>query len=174
MRYSACHSGPPDQDTCRAHLRHLRLHRSQDRGRPHEAVAIVLRYNEATGEVVICAAYGPDTDWVRNLRAAPAARVQLGADSFVPEQRFLSDDEALDVFRDFRRQHPARLQLFRTALGWDDLRREQAARTFVQTHPLHCVPTNCRCQQLMPAIPGTPAPLAQPNAHAADNAPSCR
>ena len=111
------------------------VHAGRKSGQPHEAVAMVLRYDEVAREVVIVAAWGPHTDWVRNLRAARAIRVQLGPDSFVPEQRFLSDDEALDVLRHFRRQHPARLRLAQAALGWGDLRHDDAARAFVQTHP---------------------------------------
>lgn len=111
------------------------VHTGRITGQPHEAVAMVLRSDEATGEVVICGAWGPDTDWVRNLRAGPATRVQLGQASFVPDHRFLSDEEALDVVRYFRRYHPARLRLASTALGWGDLRSDAAARDFVQSHP---------------------------------------
>jgi deazaflavin-dependent oxidoreductase (nitroreductase family) len=111
------------------------VHTGRRTGQPHEAVAMILGSDEATGEVVICAAWGPDTDWVRNLRAGPATRVQLGRESFVPAHRFLSDQEALDVLRRFRHRHPARLRLFRAALGWDDLRQDDAARAFVRTHP---------------------------------------
>jgi hypothetical protein len=38
----------------------------------------------------------------------------------VPEQRFLSDDEALAVATEFGRRHPWRLRLFSTILGWGD------------------------------------------------------
>jgi hypothetical protein len=58
---------------------------------------MVLRYNETTDEVVICAAWGPQTDWYRNLQAYPAATVQLGGQEFAPQQRFLTEEEAFDV-----------------------------------------------------------------------------
>ena len=74
---------------------------------------MVLRYNADAREAVICAAWGPDTDWVRNLRAGAAARVRLGCESFTPQHRFLSDDEAFDVAARFRREHPRRLRLSR-------------------------------------------------------------
>jgi hypothetical protein len=50
---------------------------------------------------------------VRNLRAGPAARVRLGRESFIPQHRFLSDDEAFGVAARFRREHPRRLRLSR-------------------------------------------------------------
>ena len=40
---------------------------------------------------------GPNTDWIRNLRIAAAVEVRLGRQSFVPEQRFPTDDEAMAV-----------------------------------------------------------------------------
>jgi len=104
-------------------------------GQPHDAVAMVLRYDEAGREAVICAAWGPETDWVRNLRARPARRVQLGAESFAPKHRFLSEDEAFDVAAQFRRAHPHRLRLLSTVLGWGDLRDDAHVRRFIRTHP---------------------------------------
>src|SRR5207247_6993803 len=69
---------------------------------------MVLRYGADAPEAVICAACGPDTDWVRNLRAGPAAKVRLGRESFTPQHRFLSEDEAFDVAVQFRHGHPRR------------------------------------------------------------------
>ena len=69
---------------------------------------------------------------------------RLGPDSFVPEQRFLADDEALEVIRHFRRHHPVRLRLFRTALGWDDLREDDAVRAFAPNASLRRLPTRAR------------------------------
>lgn len=55
---------------------------------------------------------------------------------FTPQRRFLTDEEAVDVARQFRRDHPHRLRLIRTTLGWGDLRDDMAAREFVHCHPL--------------------------------------
>jgi deazaflavin-dependent oxidoreductase (nitroreductase family) len=93
---------------------------------------MVMTFDPATKEAVICSAWGPNADWVRNLRAHPAVRVQIGAESFVPEQRFLTDEEAFAVSVEFRRQHPWRLRLFASVLGWGDLRSDAAVRGFVR------------------------------------------
>lgn len=111
------------------------VHTGRKTGQPHETVAMVLRYDADAREAVICAAWGPDTDWVRNLRARPPVEVQLGRESFTPEHRFLSDDEAFDLAVQFRREHPWRLRVLSGILGWGDLRDDTAARHFVQTHP---------------------------------------
>jgi deazaflavin-dependent oxidoreductase (nitroreductase family) len=48
-------------------------HVGRKTGQPHDAVAMVL-HDEARREAVICAAWGPNTDWVRNLRTGPAKK----------------------------------------------------------------------------------------------------
>ena len=58
------------------------VHTGRKTGKPYETVAMVLRYDPDAHEAVICAGWGPDTDWVRNLRAGPAARARLGRESF--------------------------------------------------------------------------------------------
>ena len=68
-------------------------HVGRTTGTRYETVAMVLAYKE-TGEAVISSAWGARTDWMRNLRASPAANVTIGARSFVPSERFLSDDES--------------------------------------------------------------------------------
>jgi deazaflavin-dependent oxidoreductase (nitroreductase family) len=111
------------------------VHTGRKTGRPYETVAMVLRYDADAREAVICAAWGPDTDWVRNLCAGPAAGVRLGRESFTPQHRFLSDDEAFDVAARFRREHPRRLRLISMILGWGDLRDDAAVRGLIRTHP---------------------------------------
>ena len=96
-------------------------HVGRKSGRPYDAVAMVLSYEATTGEAVIFAAWGPQTDWYRNLRAGPSPRAWLGRDTFEPEVRFLSDDEAFRVAKRFRRDHPYRLRLACSVLGWGEL-----------------------------------------------------
>ena len=110
-------------------------HIGRKTGQPHEAVAMVLGYNQTSREAVICAAWGPETDWFRNLRVSPAVNLQLGRESFSPEQRFLTEGQAFEVIVQFRRQHPHRLRLLSTVLGWGDLRDDDEARAFISTHP---------------------------------------
>ena len=98
-------------------------------------VAMVLRYDRQTEEAVICSGWGPDADWVRNIRVRPALRVQIGRESFTPQQRFLSEDESLAVVGGFGRRHPWRLRLVTSILGWGDLRSDAAAREFVSARP---------------------------------------
>jgi deazaflavin-dependent oxidoreductase (nitroreductase family) len=110
-------------------------HKGRKSGKRHETVAMPLTYDAETREAVVCSAWGPDTEWIRNLRADPALEIQIGAERYVPKQRLLSEDEAVAVGLEFRRKHPWRLRLFATILGWGDLGSDQAVRELVRGRP---------------------------------------
>jgi len=111
------------------------VHVGRKTGRPHDMVAMVLADDCDTGEVVILSGWGPDVDWVSNLRAGPAREVRIGRDRFVPHHRFLRDHEAAAVVAAFRRRHLGRVRLATAILGWGDLRTEAAVLDFVRGHP---------------------------------------
>ena len=113
----------------------LITHLGRTTGKRRETVAMALRYDRETREVVVCSAWGPNTEWMRNLRAHPALRIQIGRESYAPEQRFLSEDEAVAVVVDFRRRHPRRLRLFAVILGWGNLGSDEAVRELVRGRP---------------------------------------
>lgn len=113
----------------------LLAHAGRKTGVRYSTIAMVLRYDPHTHEAVICSAWGQDADWIRNIRARPALQVQIGRDSFTPQQRFLPEDESLAVVAGFRRQHPHRSRLLASVLGWGDLGSDVAARDFVSTRP---------------------------------------
>lgn len=110
-------------------------HLGRRTGVPHTTAAMVLRHDRATGEVVVCSVWGPTTDWVRNLRAAPATRVQLGRTSWTPLHRFLDQDEAYEVALAFRERHPWRLRLMARVLDLGDLSSDAAVRELVEDRP---------------------------------------
>jgi deazaflavin-dependent oxidoreductase (nitroreductase family) len=114
----------------------LRLvHRGRRTGREHSTVAMVLAFDPKTREAVICSAWGPNADWLRNLRAGPAAQVQIGRLSFTPQHRFLTEEESVAVGVDFRRRHPHRLRFMSWVFGWGDLRTDPGLRVFVRDRP---------------------------------------
>ena len=84
----------------------LITHQGRKTGKRRETVAMALTYDPDTREAVIFSAWGPNTEWMRNLRAHPALQIQIGRETYVPEQHFLSEDEAVAVALEFRRRHP--------------------------------------------------------------------
>ena len=113
----------------------LITHKGRKSGKRRETVAMALTYDPGTREAVIFSAWGPNTEWMRNLRAHPALQIQIGRDTYLPEQHFLSEDEAVAVALEFRRRHPWRLRLFAVILSWGDLSTEPAMRNFVRSRP---------------------------------------
>lgn len=113
----------------------LIAHQGRKTGKRRETVAMALAYDPHTREAVVFSAWGPNTEWIRNLRAHPAQQIQIGRESYVPEQRFLSEDESVAVVRDFQRRHPWRTRFFAAILGWGDLSSETVVREFVRSRP---------------------------------------
>src|ERR1051326_2551146 len=113
----------------------LLVHAGRKTGKRYSTVAMVLRHDPRTREAVICSAWGQDADWIRNIRAHPALRVQIGRDSFTPGQRFLSAGESVAVMAGFRRRHPYRTRLLAAVLNLGDLRSDAAGRDFAGTRP---------------------------------------
>jgi deazaflavin-dependent oxidoreductase (nitroreductase family) len=113
----------------------LVTHAGRKTGKRRETVAVTLTYDPRTQEAVIFSGWGPNADWIRNIRAHPALRIQIGRESYAPEQRFLSEDESVAVVVAFQRQHRWRVRLAALILGWGDLSSETAVRDFVRSHP---------------------------------------
>jgi deazaflavin-dependent oxidoreductase (nitroreductase family) len=55
---------------------------------------------------VLCSGTGPKADWYRNLHAAPAEALWVGAHRFPVTQRFLADAEAAAAFAVYEGAHP--------------------------------------------------------------------
>lgn len=117
------------------HIFLLIAHQGRKTGKRRETVAMALSYDPDTREAVVFSAWGPNTEWIRNLRAHPALQIQIGREAYVPEQRFLSEDESVAVVREFQRRHPWRTRLFAAILGWGDLSSETAVKEFVRSRP---------------------------------------
>ena len=113
----------------------LITHQGRKTGKRRETVAMALTYDPERRGAVVCSAWGPNTEWMRNLRAHTALQIKIGRETFVPEQRFLSEDEAAVEAISFRDRHPWRLRLFAAILGWGDLGGEAAVREFVASRP---------------------------------------
>jgi deazaflavin-dependent oxidoreductase (nitroreductase family) len=113
----------------------LMAHQGRKSGKRRETVAMALTYRPDTREPAACSAWGPNTEWIRNLRANTALELQIGRESYVPEQRFLSEDESVAAAVEFRRRHPGRSRVLARILGWGDLSTETAVREFVRSRP---------------------------------------
>lgn len=80
-------------------------HRGRRSGRLHDTVLEVAVYHAERQESIVSSAYGSTADWYRNIEAEPALRVRTGRKDYVPEQRFLSREEAREAAAEFCRLH---------------------------------------------------------------------
>lgn len=83
------------------------VHIGRKSGLRREVVAEVVRYDPATPEIVVIAAWGRAPDWYRNLKAAPAAEIRISDQRWEsPRHRFLDTADTMAVLRDYRPAHP--------------------------------------------------------------------
>lgn len=95
------------------------VHIGRKSGLHREVVAEVVRYDPASAEVVVIAAWGREPDWYRNLKAAPAAEVRISGQCWdKPRHRFLNAEDTLAVLRDYRRAHPHAWKRLAPILGF--------------------------------------------------------
>lgn len=82
----------------------LLRHRGRTTGAVHETVLEVI--GRTDGELFVISGFGPRSDWLRNIRAAPPILVETGNRSFLPEARFLTADAAVAVLDDYAARNP--------------------------------------------------------------------
>jgi hypothetical protein len=97
---------------------------------PLSDLAGVIRHNGATGESVVISAWGERSDWYRNIEASPAMEVRIGRERYVPEQRFLSSEEAYAEIAEYERGHPLLARTLPRWLGHPLDGTDQARRRF--------------------------------------------
>jgi deazaflavin-dependent oxidoreductase (nitroreductase family) len=73
-------------------------------GKERRTVLYVQRYDRQSREATVVSVWG-ESQWLRNIRAQPAARIEIGLQSYAPEQRFLTTDEVFAIEKRFRRRH---------------------------------------------------------------------
>jgi deazaflavin-dependent oxidoreductase (nitroreductase family) len=84
----------------------LLTHIGRTTGVAHETALEVVAHDRDAREYFVCSGTGPGADWYRNLLAAPAPFIQVGARSWRPVQRFVADVEAAGRFARYEARHP--------------------------------------------------------------------
>lgn len=88
-------------------------------GARREVVVETARFDPATPEAVVVAAWGPGPDWYRNLKAAPAIEVRIGGQRWPrPRHRFLDTAETRQTLLAYRRAHPHAWKRLAPLLGF--------------------------------------------------------
>ncbi len=83
----------------------------------HRTILAVLRFDGATKEIMTMSAWS-GSDWYKNIQAWPALQVQVGTLRYVPTYRPLSTEELVELFEDYRREHPLFTRVICRIPGW--------------------------------------------------------
>ena len=86
-------------------------HRGRKSGKEFQTVLEAVSFDPHTSESVVASAYGTQADWYQNIQAEPALRIATGRLDYVPQQRFLSAEEAEVAAERFCREHPMEARL---------------------------------------------------------------
>jgi deazaflavin-dependent oxidoreductase (nitroreductase family) len=115
-------------------------HTGRRTGLRRRTVLEVVEYREKGPEVVVANGFGPDCDWVRNIQAHHDAEVTVGRRHFSASYRFLNEEEAAQVIRDYERRNrfiaPVVRRGFSWLLGWRYHGGEDERRQLVHQIPL--------------------------------------
>jgi deazaflavin-dependent oxidoreductase (nitroreductase family) len=76
-------------------------HFGRKTGFRRQTVLEVVEYRKQIPEVVVVNGFGPNSDWVRNIEAKPGEEVTVGSQHFAARHRFLGEEEAMRVMRDY-------------------------------------------------------------------------
>jgi len=108
-------------------------HRGRHTRRLRRTVVEVVSYDPGTRESVVLAAWGPRSDWYRNVLAGGAAWVRTADAGYTPDHRVLADAEARDVLAAYERRNRTAVKLFRRLLP---LRADEPFRELASRMPL--------------------------------------
>jgi deazaflavin-dependent oxidoreductase (nitroreductase family) len=109
-------------------------HRGRRTGKTHHAVVEVVRFDRDDAEAFVIAGWGPDTQWYRNLEAAPAEKVIVGRHRWHrPKQRFLDEPARMSLLSSYAREHPRAAKELGRVFGLTGLSEEQIAELAERT-----------------------------------------
>ncbi len=75
-------------------------------GRPRYAVLEIIRHDEPNEAYYVLAAFGEQSDWVRNLRAHPEVEIAIGGRQLKVTAEFLAEVDAEHEVLDYARRAP--------------------------------------------------------------------
>lgn len=94
-------------------------HRGRRTGTRRDVVIEAVRYDPAAPSVTVVAAWGKNPDWYRNLLAAPAIEVRVGAHRWhTPGHRHLTTAEVQETLHAYQRARPRAWRRLAPLLGF--------------------------------------------------------
>lgn len=118
----------------------LLTHIGRRSGMRHQTVLEVMEYRKEGPEAVVMSGFGPNSDWLRNIEVNAGEEVVVGSKHFVASHRFLNEEEAMSVVRNYERRNRLMTPIVRWVLsrliGWAYYGSEDDRRRLVRQLPL--------------------------------------
>ncbi len=93
-------------------------HTGRTSGQRRDVVLEVARFDRTTPEAFVVSAWGEQSDWFRNISAAPPLEVRVGAERWrQPRHRVLDASEAERLLRGYAKAHPRAWRALAPKLG---------------------------------------------------------
>jgi len=97
----------------------LLTHIGRRTGLRRETLLEVVEYRKDGPEVVVANGFGPESDWVRNIEAKPEqVEVTVGSQHFAAKYRFLGEQEAVNVIKDYEHRNRFISPIVRKGFSW--------------------------------------------------------
>jgi deazaflavin-dependent oxidoreductase (nitroreductase family) len=119
----------------------LLTHTGRRTGMRHQTVLEIMEYRKDGPEAVVMSGFGRNSDWLRNIDAIPNhEEVDIGSAHFKASHRYLDEEEAVNVVRNYERRNRFMAALVRLVLsrllGWQYRGSEDDRRRLVGQLPL--------------------------------------
>jgi deazaflavin-dependent oxidoreductase (nitroreductase family) len=92
-------------------------HEGRKTGRIHQTILVVMAYDPDKQEICVVSPWSA-SNWLKNIRAGAALRVQTGSEDFVPEYRYLTPEEIATLMESYRTRHPILSRILCRIPGW--------------------------------------------------------
>jgi deazaflavin-dependent oxidoreductase (nitroreductase family) len=86
-------------------------------GEPHQVVLDIIGSDKTKGMYYVSVAFGPRSDWFRNLRADPTVRAQIGRRKFTARAVILPRKEAEEMLVEFVGLHRRYARIMMRVIG---------------------------------------------------------
>jgi deazaflavin-dependent oxidoreductase (nitroreductase family) len=118
----------------------LLTHTGRRTGLRRQTVLEVVEYRTEGPEVIVVSGFGRDSDWVRNIEAKGGEEVTVGNQHFLATHRFVQEEEAVEVIRNYERRNriiaPLVRRILSSLLGWKYSGSDADRRRMVKQIPL--------------------------------------
>lgn len=101
------------------------VHIGRKSGQERHVVLEVVDIDRESLRVYVASGWGERSDWVRNISAHPAVRIQIASQNWPAQAQRLTPEEGAELFVRYGRKHPSALQNLARVMGYR-IQREEA------------------------------------------------